>query len=121
MYKIFRKRNGKTFGPYYYKTIRTGCGKTETIYLGKTKKEALVNEAGLKKTKSRWRIPKLKGFLAPIIIAIALSSLLLIPQLITGFMTFNTQASYTPLQIMGGALSIIFQPEEFCSQYTVVP
>ena len=116
MYKIYRKRDGKRFGPYYYKTIRIKNGKTKTIYLGRTKKEALESEKNgrdLKKSKSRWRIPKLKSFLVPVLVAIALFSVLLMPQLITGFAITDGQASYAPLQLVSGALSMVFGPEEF--------
>ena len=34
VYKKYIKRGGKTFGPYYFKSVRDKNGKVKSVYLG---------------------------------------------------------------------------------------
>ena len=83
MHKTYRKQNGKTFGPYYYATIRTNDGKTKSIYLGKNRSEALDNQAKLTHVRNEENARKKWKFRIPATVLLVVLLVSLIPGLTT--------------------------------------
>lgn len=126
IYKTYRERGGKRFGPYYYTTVRTAGGKTKGVYLGRTEKEASANEARLHSVQgAKWQGATRQNRHARSLWVAALFALLLIAlsaffgSAMTGRITLSPQILSQGSEI-SGTVTIGFGSGDFLPDSTVV-
>jgi len=137
VYAKYFRRNGRVFGPYYYKSIRDGTGRVRNIYVGRElPKEgnagsqepslhgrpgqmpnAKPEESRMLRTKPgqqmAWSKGRIRFYASIIFLAIVLSASLLARPAPTGMIAASLQThSYSPGEALSGFVSMDFGSQD---------
>lgn len=118
VYKKYIKKEGKLYGPYYYKSVKKN-GKVTTHYIGTEnpthhqhvhyEKHSFLSSA--KKPSAKFLL--IAGFLIVLILALTFNLIYLLNLGLTGKASLEIKQSYLPGETLSGGLNLILKHGEF--------